>query len=132
MRVRGLLVDSLAARATETRNMDTTTIERDIRDFLSQNFPLADEGSELAGGDSLIEAGVIDSTGVLELIEYLEANYEIQIADEEVLPDNLDSIERIGRFVSVEARMAMRLAQRHRRVARDRRRGGRRARSSTG
>ena len=100
MRVRGLLVDSLAARATETRNMDNTTIERDIRDFLAQNFPLSDEGSELAGSDSLIEAGVIDSTGVLELIEFLEATYEIQIADEEVLPDNLDSIERIGRFVS--------------------------------
>ena len=61
---------------------------------------LADEGTELGGGDSLIEAGVIDSTGVLELIEYLESNYDIQIADEEVLPDNLDSIDRISRFVS--------------------------------
>jgi acyl carrier protein len=80
--------------------MDNTTIERDIRDFLAQNFPLSDEGSELAGSDSLIEAGVIDSTGVLELIEFLEATYDIQIADEEVLPDNLDSIERIGRFVT--------------------------------
>ena len=80
--------------------MDQTTIERDIREFLAQNFPLADEGAELGGGDSLIEAGVIDSTGVLELIEYLESNYEIQISDEEVLPDNLDSIDRIGRFVS--------------------------------
>jgi acyl carrier protein len=80
--------------------MDQTTIERDIREFLTQNFPLADEGDDLAGGDSLIEAGVIDSTGVLELIEYLESNYNIQIADEEVLPDNLDSIDRISRFVS--------------------------------
>lgn len=82
--------------------MTETTIERDIRDFLAQNFPLADEGSELAGNDSLIEAGVIDSTGVLELIEYLESNYNIQIADEEVLPDNLDSIERISRFVTAK------------------------------
>ena len=80
--------------------MDETTIERQIRDFLTLNFPLAGEGDELAGNDSLIEAGVIDSTGVLELIEYLEANYGIEIADEEVLPDNLDSIDRIGRFVS--------------------------------
>ena len=82
--------------------MDQTTIERDIRDFLAQNFPLADEGSDLGGDDSLIEAGVIDSTGVLELIEYLESNYDIQIADEEVLPDNLDSIRRISRFVSTK------------------------------
>ena len=80
--------------------MDQTTIERDVREFLAQNFPLADESTDLGGNDSLIEAGVIDSTGVLELIEYLESNYDIQIADEEVLPDNLDSIERISRFVT--------------------------------
>lgn len=79
--------------------MDQATIERDIRDFLAENFPLADESDQLGESDSLIEAGVIDSTGVLELIEYLEANYGIQITDEEVLPENLDSIERIGRFV---------------------------------
>jgi acyl carrier protein len=82
--------------------MDSTTIERDVRDFLALNFPLADEGSDLGADDSLIEAGVIDSTGVLELIEYLESNFEIQIADEEVLPDNLDSIARISRFVSAK------------------------------
>jgi acyl carrier protein len=82
--------------------MNETTIERDIREFLAQNFPLADEGAELGGGDSLIEAGVIDSTGVLELIEYLEANYNIEISDEEVLPDNLDSIDRISRFVTAK------------------------------
>ena len=82
--------------------MDSTTIERDVRDFLTLNFPLAGEGSDLGGDDSLIEAGVIDSTGVLELIEYLESNFDIQIADEEVLPDNLDSIARISRFVSAK------------------------------
>jgi acyl carrier protein len=82
--------------------MDATTIERDVREFLTQNFPLADEGSELGGDDSLIEAGVIDSTGVLELIEYLEGNYDIQISDDEVLPDNLDSIVRISRFVTAK------------------------------
>jgi len=43
---------------------------------------------------------VIDSTGVLELIEFLEERYEIQIPDEEVLPENLDSIGAIGRFVA--------------------------------
>jgi acyl carrier protein len=82
--------------------MDQATIERDVRDFLAENFPLADEGGELAGSDSLIEAGVIDSTGVLELIEYLESNYDIQISDEEVLPENLDSIDRISRFVTTK------------------------------
>ena len=49
--------------------------------------------------DSLIEVGVIDSTGVLELIGFIEERYDVQIADEEVLPENLDSIANITRFV---------------------------------
>jgi acyl carrier protein len=49
--------------------------------------------------DSLIEVGVIDSTGVLELIGFIEERYEVTIADEEVLPENLDSISNITRFV---------------------------------
>lgn len=78
---------------------DTATIERAVREFLTENFPLSGGGDELGRDDSLIAAGVIDSTGVLELIEFLEERYGIQIADEEVLPENLDSIASIGRFV---------------------------------
>jgi acyl carrier protein len=78
---------------------EQATIEHAVRQFLTDNFPLAG-GEELAADDSLIAAGVIDSTGVLELIEFLEERYEIQIADEEVLPENLDSIASIGRFVA--------------------------------
>ena len=79
---------------------DQATIEHEVRQFLTDNFPLSSEAEELGNGDSLIGAGVIDSTGVLELIEFLEAQYGIQIADEEVLPENLDSIGSIGRFVA--------------------------------
>jgi acyl carrier protein len=79
---------------------DNATIEHAVRQFLNDNFPLSSQSGELATSDSLITAGVIDSTGVLELIEFLEERYEIQIADEEVLPENLDSIGSIGRFVA--------------------------------
>ena len=82
--------------------MDPTAIERDIRAFLTETFPLADTATELRGDESLLEAGMIDSTGVLELIEHLEATYGIEIADEEVLPENLDSIVRIARFVTAK------------------------------
>ena len=74
-------------------------IEDGVRRFITENFPLGDTGHELAGGESLLEVGVIDSVGVLELIEYLEASYSIAIPDEDVLPENLDSIEAIGRYV---------------------------------
>ncbi|HSK15173.1 MAG TPA: acyl carrier protein [Gaiellaceae bacterium] len=75
------------------------TIEHEIRAFLRDNFPLSADGVTLDRNDSLIEVGVIDSTGVLELIGFIEERYEIQIADEEVLPENLDSIANIIRFV---------------------------------
>jgi acyl carrier protein len=78
---------------------EQATIEHAVRQFLTDNFPLSG-GEELGRDDSLIAAGVIDSTGVLEVIEFLEERYEIQIADEEVLPENLDSIASIGRFVA--------------------------------
>lgn len=74
-------------------------IEHEIREFLRENFPLSADGVVLAPDDSLIEVGVIDSTGVLELIGFIEERYEIEVRDEEVLPENLDSIASITRFV---------------------------------
>jgi acyl carrier protein len=79
---------------------DQATLERDIRQFLTDNFPLADESYQLGSEDSLLEAGVIDSTGVLELIQFLEAQYEIEIPDDDVLPENLDSIRNIEQYVT--------------------------------
>jgi len=78
---------------------NSETIEREIRDFLRENFPLSADGVTLERDDSLIEVGVIDSTGVLELIGFIEERYEVEIRDEEVLPENLDSIANIIRFV---------------------------------
>ena len=74
-------------------------IEQEVRQFLRDNFPLSADGVVLDKDDSLIEVGVIDSTGVLELIGFIEERYEVAIADEEVLPENLDSIANITRFV---------------------------------
>jgi acyl carrier protein len=75
-------------------------IEKDVRRFITENFPLGGDGEELAGSDSLLEVGVIDSVGVLELIEHLESAYDLQIPDADVLPENLDSIDAIARYVS--------------------------------
>jgi acyl carrier protein len=77
-------------------------IEQEVRQFLKDNFPLSADGVTLDAEDSLIEVGVIDSTGVLELIGFIEERYEVEIADEEVLPENLDSIANITRFVGTK------------------------------
>ncbi len=79
---------------------ETPVIESDVRRFITDNFPLSGGGAELAGSDSLLEVGVIDSVGVLELIEYLESSYGFQIPDSDVLPENLDSIDAIAGYVA--------------------------------
>lgn len=78
---------------------NTSTIETEVREFLTDNFPLS-AGFDYGPADSLIGVGAIDSTGVLELIEFIEERYEIQVPDDEVLPENLDSIEAIARYVA--------------------------------
>jgi acyl carrier protein len=80
--------------------MERHEVETDVRRFITDNFPLSAGGPELGAGDSLLEAGVIDSVGVLEVIEHLEATYGLQIPDEDVLPENLDSIGAIAGYVT--------------------------------
>lgn len=79
--------------------MEPSQIERDVRAFITSNFPLS-AGGKLASDDSLLETGVIDSVGVLELIEHLEETYGLKIPDEDVLPENLDSVGAIAAYVS--------------------------------
>jgi acyl carrier protein len=54
---------------------------------------------DLTDTDSLLEKGVIDSTGILEVIGFLEENYNIQIEDEELVPENLDSVSNLVKFI---------------------------------
>jgi acyl carrier protein len=73
-------------------------LNRDVRRFVVDNF-LFGESCELSDSDSLLEKGVIDSTGVLELIAFLEEHYGIVVEDREVTPANLDSIGNLSHFI---------------------------------
>ncbi|MGZ4317172.1 MAG: acyl carrier protein [Gaiellaceae bacterium] len=77
-------------------------MEAELRSFLAENFLLGEEFRGLPGSASLIEAGIIDSTGVLELVGFLEEAYEIEITDSELVPENLDSIDQVVRFVGAK------------------------------
>lgn len=71
-----------------------------IKSFIMDNFVLGRDGMAEPGvGDSLSRLGLIDSTGVLELIAFLESSFEITVTDEETVPENLDSIAQIADFV---------------------------------
>ena len=83
----------------EPNQANSEAVERDLRVFLSANYFLGEDPSQLTGSSSLIEAGLIDSTGVLELVGYLEEQFGIRITNDELLPENLDSLENIVGFV---------------------------------
>jgi len=72
-----------------------------IRAFVIENYLFGEEG-KLENNDSFLESGIIDSTGVLELVRFLEATFGIKVADEELIPDNLDSINKIVAFLQTK------------------------------
>ncbi len=74
-------------------------LKEQVRAFVTSNFYVADPAA-LDDGASLLERGIVDSTGMLEVIHFIEDTFGITIEDSEMLPDNLDSIERIANFVA--------------------------------
>ncbi|HYR36346.1 MAG TPA: acyl carrier protein [Burkholderiales bacterium] len=71
-----------------------------VRRFIGENFLFRDDGDAITHDASLLDAGIIDSTGVLELVSFLEATFGIEVHDDEMLPENLDSIRAISNYVS--------------------------------
>ena len=69
-----------------------------IRDFILTNL-VFDEGAALGNDTSFLDSGLIDSTGFLELIMFLESTYGIKVAPEEMVPGNLDSVNRAAQFL---------------------------------
>lgn len=70
-----------------------------IREFIVENF-LYGEANGLKDSTLFIEEGIIDSTGVLELVEFLEKVFAISVEDEELIPENLNSIENTAIYIS--------------------------------
>jgi acyl carrier protein len=73
-------------------------MKEQLRKFITDNF-LFGRPVELSDDDSLQDAGIIDSTGVLELVTFIEETYRVQVHDSELLPENLDSINRLAAFL---------------------------------
>ena len=76
-----------------------TATSAKIRQFIADNFLFREDRASVGDDESLLDAGLIDSTGVLELVAYLEGEFGIQMADADIVPDNLDSIAKITAFV---------------------------------
>jgi acyl carrier protein len=73
-----------------------------IRQFVNESFLFGQGIGELSDDDSFLEKGIIDSTGVLELVGFIQEKYDLRLEDEELVPENLDSINRVAAFVHMK------------------------------
>ena len=72
---------------------------QEVRDFVVTTF-LFGAGGELQDDTSFMDSGTIDSTGILELITFLETTYQIKVSNEEMIPQNLDTVNRVAQFLT--------------------------------
>jgi acyl carrier protein len=81
--------------------MNTTDIDiiKDVRSFIKSHFLFNSLECVIDENTSFMDAGILDSTGILELIAFLQKNYNITIEDNEMLPENLDTLSSISRYV---------------------------------
>ena len=71
----------------------------EIKQFILGNYLFTNDESALADDDSLLKKGIVDSTGVLEIIGFIEETFGIIVEDSELLPENLDSIQGIEQYI---------------------------------
>ena len=74
--------------------------EDKVRNFILENYLFTDDQSELDSDDSFLEKGIIDSTGIMEVIFFLEDEFAVHVEDDEMVPENLDSVNNITRFIA--------------------------------
>lgn len=77
----------------------TSPLHETLRRFILENYLFTTDPTALALDDSLLERGIVNSTGMLELVLFVEEQFGVQVRDEEMTPENLDSVNRIARFV---------------------------------
>jgi acyl carrier protein len=73
-----------------------------IRTFILENILAGSRGATLDDNDSFLEKGIIDSTGILELVAFIEDEFKIQVRDEELVPDNFDSVSKLAGYVTTK------------------------------
>ncbi len=75
-------------------------VKTQIRKFILKSFMAGEPAEALKDEESFLERGIIDSTGVLELVAFLEETFKLKVADDELVPENLDSVDTLVRFIA--------------------------------
>ena len=74
--------------------------EETLRKYILENYLFTEDESELDNNDSFLELGIIDSTGIMEVVLFIEMEFDIEVDDEELLPENLDTIDNLVKFIA--------------------------------
>lgn len=79
--------------------LNIDSIRQQLRSFILENYLFTDDQSALADNSSFLDGGILDSMGILELIDYLDESFAIKVEGDELIPDNLDSINSLIAFI---------------------------------
>ncbi|MDE2119420.1 MAG: acyl carrier protein [Betaproteobacteria bacterium] len=85
----------------------SNTIQQQVRTYIRENFLMGADDLEFGDADSLLDRHIVDSTGILELILYLEEAFGVRVLDAEMVPENLDSLNAIAAFVQRKQQAAV-------------------------
>ncbi len=75
-------------------------IKQTVKNYIDENLLMGGRGEEIRDDSSFLDIGVLDSTGVIELVSFLEKTFTIKVLDEEMVPENLDTLTNIERYVN--------------------------------
>ena len=70
-----------------------------LREYIFENFLFTEDENALDNNDSFMENGIIDSTGILEVVTFIEEDFGFKVEDEELIPENLDSVNNLAAFI---------------------------------
>ena len=84
-----------------------SNVEAMIRSYIAENILFSKNGYPHPDDTSFLEGGIVDSTNVLELVMFVEENFHISVQDQDILPENFDSVSKLAAFVRLKARLAV-------------------------
>jgi len=79
--------------------MGNMNVRQQIKQFIAENFLFTEDSNKLDDDTSFMDEGIVDSMGIMELIVFIEETYKIDVEDDEIEPDNLDSVNNLYNFI---------------------------------
>ena len=77
-------------------------VQTTLREFVQETFVKRRQSSELSGDQSLLDSGIIDSAGVLELVSFIERTFGVTVADTDIVPENFETLNSLSAFVNAK------------------------------